>query len=184
MPRALRTLRLSFCATHLMPFAGWSGCSVFATDWDFAAGGSRPCGCRNPTPTTIPPTSSGSALRCPGGPAAHPQDRNSAVQRYLSVLAGPPAVPRPVHLATIPQAEVRARSVNSSPGTTPWRAPLLARPRRRTTLTFYLDSGVLTVSGKPPCAGVGYNPQKHSRRSYHPLIGKSSGLALYGPARS
>src|SRR5215470_5512543 len=47
----------------------------------------------------------GSALRCHGRHAAHQQDRNSAVQRHLPVLAGARAVPRPVHLAPIPQAD-------------------------------------------------------------------------------
>ncbi|HXJ93713.1 MAG TPA: IS1380 family transposase [Terriglobia bacterium] len=50
------------------------------------------------------------------------------------------------------------------------RAQLFPRPRRRTTLTFDLDSVVLTVYGKQQFARVGYNPKKRGRRSYHPLI--------------
>lgn len=50
------------------------------------------------------------------------------------------------------------------------RAQLFPLPRRRTTLTLDLDSVVLTVYGKQPWARVGYNPKKHGRRSYHPLI--------------
>jgi hypothetical protein len=50
------------------------------------------------------------------------------------------------------------------------RAQLFARPRKRTALTFDLDSVVLTVYGKQQFARVGYNPKKHGRRSYHPLI--------------
>jgi hypothetical protein len=50
------------------------------------------------------------------------------------------------------------------------RAQLFPLPRRRTTLTFDLDSVVLTVYGKQQFARVGYNPKKHGRRSYHPLI--------------
>src|SRR5215831_3301229 len=45
----------------------------------------------------------GSPVRHHGGPATHQQDRDSAVQRYLPVLAGPLAVPRPVYPAPIPQ---------------------------------------------------------------------------------
>src|SRR5215470_3853395 len=45
----------------------------------------------------------GSPVRHHGGPATHQQDRDSAVQRYLPVLAGPLAVPRPVYPTPIPQ---------------------------------------------------------------------------------
>src|SRR5215831_2692760 len=45
----------------------------------------------------------GSPVRHHGGPATHQQDLDSAVQRYLPVLAGPLAVPRPVYPAPIPQ---------------------------------------------------------------------------------
>src|SRR6516165_8508480 len=47
----------------------------------------------------------GASVRHYGRPAAHQQDRDSAVQRYLPVLAGPLAVPGPVHLAPIPQTD-------------------------------------------------------------------------------
>ena len=50
------------------------------------------------------------------------------------------------------------------------RAQLFPLPRRRTTLTFDLDSVDLTVYGKQQFARVGYNPKKRGRRSYHPLI--------------
>jgi len=50
------------------------------------------------------------------------------------------------------------------------RAQLFALPRRRTTLPFDLDSVVLTVYGQQPFARVGYNPKKHGRRSYPPII--------------
>ena len=50
------------------------------------------------------------------------------------------------------------------------RAQLFPLPRRRTTLTFDLDSVVLTVYGKQQFARVGYNPKKRGRRSYHPII--------------
>jgi hypothetical protein len=50
------------------------------------------------------------------------------------------------------------------------RTQLFPRPRRRTTLTFDLDSVVLTLYGRQQLARVGYNPKKRGRRSYHPLI--------------
>ena len=50
------------------------------------------------------------------------------------------------------------------------RARLFVLPRARTSLIFDLDSVVLTVYGKMQWARVGYNPKKHGRRSYHPLL--------------
>ena len=50
------------------------------------------------------------------------------------------------------------------------RAKLFPLPKPRTTLTFDLDSVVLTIYGKLQFARVGYNPHKKGRRSYHPLI--------------
>ena len=50
------------------------------------------------------------------------------------------------------------------------RAKLFVLPRTRTSLIFDLDSVVLTVYGKIQWARVGYNPKKHGRRSYHPLL--------------
>lgn len=50
------------------------------------------------------------------------------------------------------------------------RAKLFSLPKPRTTLTFDLDSGILTVYGKLQFARVGYNPRKRGRRSYHPLL--------------
>ena len=50
------------------------------------------------------------------------------------------------------------------------RTKLFPLPKPRTTLTFDLDSVVLTVYGKLQYARVGYNPHKRGRRSYHPLI--------------
>jgi hypothetical protein len=50
------------------------------------------------------------------------------------------------------------------------RTQLFPLPKPRTTLIFDLDSVVLTVYGKYQFAKVGYNPKKHGRRSYHPLL--------------
>ncbi len=50
------------------------------------------------------------------------------------------------------------------------RAYLFSFPKRRTTLIFDLDSVVITIFGKQEGARIGYNPKKHGRRSYHPLL--------------
>ena len=50
------------------------------------------------------------------------------------------------------------------------RAHLFALPTRRTTLVFDLDSVVVVIYGHQEGARVGYNPKKHGRRSYHPLL--------------
>lgn len=51
------------------------------------------------------------------------------------------------------------------------RRALFDRPYQRTSLIFDLDSTVLVVYGKSvEGARVGYNPKKHGRRSYHPLL--------------
>src|SRR3989338_1591908 len=51
------------------------------------------------------------------------------------------------------------------------RQRLFDRPNQRTSLIFDLDSRVLVVYGRwVEGARVGYNPKKHGRRSYHPLL--------------
>jgi len=50
------------------------------------------------------------------------------------------------------------------------RLMLFPVPKPRTSLTFDLDSVVLTIYGKLQFARVGYNPRKRGRRSYHPLL--------------
>jgi hypothetical protein len=50
------------------------------------------------------------------------------------------------------------------------RAQLFALPHPRTSLTFHLDSVVLTLYGKQQGARLGYNPKKKGRPSYHPLL--------------
>lgn len=50
------------------------------------------------------------------------------------------------------------------------RERLFCLPHQRTSLTFDLDSVVLTVYGHQQGARVGYNPKKRGRRSYHPLL--------------
>jgi len=50
------------------------------------------------------------------------------------------------------------------------RQDLWAMPRAPSSLVFDLDSVVLTLYGKQQGARIGYNPKKHGRRSYHPLL--------------
>jgi len=49
-------------------------------------------------------------------------------------------------------------------------AYLFCLPAKRTTLIFDIDSVVVTIYGKQEGARIGYNPKKHGRRSYHPLL--------------
>ena len=91
------------------------------------------------TQCRLPPLrpDSGALVRHHGGPATRQQDRNSAVQRYLPVFAGPLALPRPVYLAPIPptneyplrpSARPLARSMARS---TPSSAPTANHPQVR-----------------------------------------------------
>ena len=50
------------------------------------------------------------------------------------------------------------------------RQALGAVPHTPSSLIFDVDSVVLTLYGKQQGAKVGYNPRKHGRRSYHPLL--------------
>ena len=51
------------------------------------------------------------------------------------------------------------------------RSDLFAIPQPTNSLIFDIDSVVLTLYGKQQGARVGYNPKKHGRRSYHPILG-------------
>lgn len=50
------------------------------------------------------------------------------------------------------------------------RQELFNVPASRTSLTFHLDSVVLTLWGKQEGARLGYNPRARGRRSYHPIL--------------
>lgn len=50
------------------------------------------------------------------------------------------------------------------------RRHLFSVPQARSSLTFHLDSVVLTVWGKQQGARLGYNPKARGRRSYHPIL--------------
>ena len=75
----------------------------------------------------------------------------TALRRFLRRL-------RPRHIRQLVRLHDQLRQV------------LFARPRRRSSLTFDLDSVVLVVYGHAEGARVGYNPKKRGRRSYHPLL--------------
>ena len=49
-------------------------------------------------------------------------------------------------------------------------ARMTLQSRRPTRLFFVVDSTVLVVYGQQEQAGIGYNPQKRGRPSYHPLL--------------
>src|SRR5678815_4039059 len=50
------------------------------------------------------------------------------------------------------------------------RQELISLPSPRSSLTFHLDSVVLTLWGKQQGARLGYNPKARGRRSYHPIL--------------
>lgn len=50
------------------------------------------------------------------------------------------------------------------------RRQLFALPHAPSSLIFDIDSVVLTLYGEQQGARIGYNPKKHGRRSYHPLL--------------
>src|SRR6516165_5113771 len=87
----------------------------------------------------------GAVVRHHGRTPTYQQDRNSAVQRYLPVLAGPLAVPDPSTWRRF----LKGRSTRSVRQLVSlhdqWRAQLFPLPRRRTPLTLDLHSVVLTV---------------------------------------
>lgn len=47
---------------------------------------------------------------------------------------------------------------------------MMRKPSPPTRVIFDLDSTVLVLYGKQELANIGYNPQKHGRPSYHPLV--------------
>ena len=50
------------------------------------------------------------------------------------------------------------------------RTQLFSLPRKRYSLTFDIDSIVVTLYGQQQNARIGYNPKKRGRRSYHPIL--------------
>lgn len=58
------------------------------------------------------------------------------------------------------------------------RSRMFQYPNPISTFIVNFDSVVLTVYGHQEGAEVGYNPRKHGRRSYHPLVGFESHLKV------
>lgn len=51
-----------------------------------------------------------------------------------------------------------------------WRGEMLGRPGLKRMVIFDLDTTVLTVYGRQEGAAIGFNPHKHGRPSYMPLL--------------
>src|SRR6516162_3556759 len=114
MPRALRTLGLSFHETRLTHFGGLVLLQRFCNKLGLRRLLQRSLRMprRNANYTTADLILAlWYAIRA--GLRRIKQDRDSAVQRYLPVLAGPLAVPRPLHLAPFLQ-RMSTRSVRRS----------------------------------------------------------------------
>jgi len=171
MPRALRTLRLSFCETHLTHFGGMVLLQRFCNR----------LGLRRRLQQSLRMSQRNADY--------HPSDlilallyavmvglrriNKTEILRYNGTFLSLLGLARFPDQSTLRRflKRMRPRSVRQLVTLHDHlRAQLFARPRRRTTLIFDLDSVVLTVYGQQQFARVGYNPKKHGRRSYHPLI--------------
>ncbi len=91
----------------------------------------------------------------------------NGVFRYLSGL---PTYPNPSTLRRFllrmaPQALTKLRRLHDQ-----FLVKMILKPHPPSRLIFDLDSTVLVVYGKQEEARVGYNPIKHGRPSYHPLL--------------
>src|SRR5438876_3574392 len=171
MPKALRTLRLSFRETHLTHFGGMVLLQRFCNK----------LGLRRLLQQWI---------RIPQRNADyHPSDLILAL--LYAIMAACDASTKPTSCNTtepsfpcsaflvFPTSPRCAASLKRMPPKVirqlvalhdHLRTKLFPLPKPRTTLTFDLDSVVLTVYGKRQYSRVGYNPHKRGRRSYHPLI--------------
>jgi len=91
----------------------------------------------------------------------------NGVFRYLSGLSTypNPSTLRRFLLRLAPQALPRLRRLHDR-----FLAQMTVKPHLPSRLIFDLDSTVLVVYGKQEEARVGYNPIKHGRPSYHPLL--------------
>lgn len=91
----------------------------------------------------------------------------NGVFRYLSGLSNypDPSTLRRFLLRMAPQALTKLRKLHDR-----FLARMITKPHSPSRLIFDLDSTVLVVYGKQQGAEVGYNPTKHGRRSYHPLL--------------
>jgi DDE family transposase len=88
----------------------------------------------------------------------------SVLERTADLPRGPTTLRRFL-LRMAPQALTRLRKLHDR-----FLARMITKPHLPSRLIFDLDSTVLVVYGKQQGAEVGYNPTKHGRRSYHPLL--------------
>src|SRR5438876_5258754 len=171
MPKALRTLRLSFRETHLTHFGGMVLLQRFCNK----------LGLRRLLQQSI---------RIPQRNADyHPSDLILAL--LYAIMAGLRRINKTdilqyngtflslLGLPRFPDQSTLRRFLKRMPPKVirqlvalhdHLRTKLFPLPKPRTTLTFDLDSVVLTVYGKLQFARVGYNPKKRGRRSYTPLL--------------
>ena len=93
--------------------------------------------------------------------------KHNGVFQYL---VGLPAYPDPTTLRRFlqrlsPDGVTKLRSVHSQ-----FLKMMLQKPHPAKKMILDMDSTVLTLYGKQELALVGYNPTKHGRPSYHPLL--------------
>ena len=93
--------------------------------------------------------------------------KHNGVFQYL---VGLPAYPDPTTLRRFlqrlsPDGVTKLRSVHSQ-----FLKMMLQKPHPAKNMILDMDSTVLTLYGKQELALVGYNPTKHGRPSYHPLL--------------
>lgn len=91
----------------------------------------------------------------------------NGVFRYLSGLSAypDPTTLRRFLLRMAPQALAKLRRLHDQ-----FLVKMILKPHPPSRLIFDVDSTVLVVYGKQEEARVGYNPIKHGRPSYHPLL--------------
>jgi len=171
MPKGLQTLHLSFVDTHLTHFGGMillqRFCSKLKLRWLIQKYVKIPQ--RN---ISYPPSDLILALLYAIMAGLRRINKTEILQYngvFLSLLG----------LSRFPDQSTLRRFLKRLPPRTirqivalhdQLRAKLFALPKPRATLVFDLDSVVITIYGKYPFAKVGYNPKKHGRRSYHPLL--------------
>ncbi|MFZ1978062.1 MAG: transposase, partial [Bacteroidota bacterium] len=93
--------------------------------------------------------------------------KHNGVFQYL---VGLPAYPNPTTLRRFlqrlsPNGVMKLRSVHSQ-----LLKMMLQKPYPAKNMILDMDSTVLTLYGKQELALIGYNPTKHGRPSYHPLL--------------
>jgi hypothetical protein len=93
--------------------------------------------------------------------------RHNGVFQYLTGL---PAYPNPQTLRRFllrlaPLSLPRLRRLHDK-----LLSSMMLKPSQPSRIIFDMDSTVLVLYGKQEMANIGYNPKKHGRPSYHPLV--------------